>query len=269
MSSKEYILFIDSGIGGLSILKEFLNKKPNTNIIYYADTFNFPYGLKEEDELGTILYNIYISLYEDYKISLIVIACNTASVSALDYLRGRVTIPIIGTVPAVKLAASITKNNNIGIIATETTIRLNYIDKLVKEFASNKKIFLKSSAKLVEAAENFYSTEEIKKIVEEELSLFKKQDIDCLVLGCTHYSFLFEEINDFFEQKVHIIDSREGVSKRIIQLMSQDVLSEHPDKILLLSSSDKDIIKKYKRFNEIIGLFDNLKIKEPINFKYI
>lgn len=266
MVGKNYILFIDSGIGGLSILKYFLDMERNVNVIYFADTLNYPYGEKDEKIIGNILVNIYNSLKNEFNISLIVIACNTASVSALDFLRSHVLIPIIGTVPAIKPASQITKNNKIGLIATETTVRLNYIQNLIKEFAKNKEVFIKASSKLVDAAENFYSTEKIQQILEKELSFFLEKDIDTLVLGCTHYSFLIEDIDIFFDHKVKILDSREGVSKRIFQLLPDNLKIITSEKILFLSNPDIKIRKKYEKFNEILQIFSLIEYHEILSF---
>lgn len=263
---RNYILFIDSGIGGLSILKYFLDLENNVNIIYFADTLNYPYGKKDEEMLGNILFNIYCSLKNEFNISLIVIACNTASVSALAFLRSKVSVPIIGTVPAIKPASQLTKNNRIGIIATETTTKLNYLQNLIKEFAKNKEVFIKPSSKLVDAVEFFYSTERIQEVLKEDLSFFKEKDIDTLVLGCTHYSFLIEDINIFFNNKVKIVDSREGVSKRIIQLLPSNIKNSNPEKKLFISSLDLETKKKYIRFNEILNIFDSIDNYEVLCF---
>lgn len=262
MNKENYLLFIDSGAGGLSVLDYFLKLRSDANIIYYADTFNFPYGKKKEDIIGKILYNIYLNISDKFKIPLIVIACNTASVSALKYLRERVSVPIVGTVPAVKPASESTKNDKIGIIATETTVNGKYLADLIKKFAAGKEVSIKASALLVEAAEKFYSKKEVKKTIEKELIFFKENNIDTLVLGCTHYSLIKNEINDFFDNKVNILDSSQGVSKRIIQLMNDKVLINNNKRYLFLSKGDEGILDSYKKFNSILKLFDNIEVED-------
>lgn len=262
MHKDQHILFIDSGIGGISILNYFLSIKNNVNIIYYADTGNFPYGNKDEKLIGKILWNIYSNLSTNFVIPLIIIACNTASVSALNYLRKKIDIPVIGTVPAVKPAALSTKKNNIGIIATQTTVNLSYLSKLIKQYAPDKKVFIKSSNKLVEAVEEFYPSKKAKKIIEKELYYFKDKNIDVLILGCTHYSFLKKEINKYFENNVYIIDSSEGVSKRIIQLMHGNYYSFNHEKILFLSNGKNGIKEKYINFNNGYKIFDKIIIED-------
>ena len=263
MDEKKYILFIDSGIGGLSILDTFLSKKSNVNVIYYADVFNFPYGIKSEDQIGNILCNIYKNISNKFQIKMIVIACNTASISALDLLRSKIkNIPIVGTVPAIKTAATHTKNGKIGIVATETSLKQNYVNNLIKEFAKDKQVFIKPSRRLVEAAENFLPENEVAQVIKEELQYFKDNEIDSIVLGCTHYSFLFSDIQTFFENKVEVIDSRDGVSNRIISLLPDEVLDKNPTHTLILSKNDDAILQKYKKFNEMLSLFTKVDILE-------
>jgi len=99
------------------------------------------------------------------------------------------------------------------------------------------------------------------------LSYFKEVGIDSLVLGCTHYSFLFEEIEEFFGKNVKIIDSREGVAKRISSVAPGSVFNDNPDKILFLSKKDKETLKKYSKFNEILNIFQLIDFKEIFHFK--
>lgn len=258
----KYLLLLDSGVGGLSILKNYLEMNSRTNLIYYADTQNFPYGKKEENEIGEILLKIYSNLKSKYDIVLIVIVCNTASVSALEYLRSQVEIQIIGTVPAIKPAALMTKNNKIGIIATETTIRSGYVPELIKEYASDKEIFIVPAPGLVDAVENGYTLEQINDVMKKELNELKENDIDTLVLGCTHYSFLKESINVFFDGKVRILDSIEGVSKRILKLLPNDIYKDEADKILYLSKKDENINNRYQSINNENNLFNKIIIED-------
>jgi len=261
MDNNGYILFIDSGIGGLSVLKYFITQNPNTRIIYYADTINFPYGLKKETAIGKILYNIYNNLSGLYNISLIAIVCNTASVSALNYLRERVNIPIVGTVPAIKPASKFTKNNKIGIIATNTTIKSGYLNNLINQFAQDKMVYIKPGRRLVEAAENLYKGKKLKNVIIKELKELKKSQIDVLVLGCTHYSFFKDEISNYFNNSVKIIDSIEGVSNRIVELMPENVRF-NKNFILFVSSAKKSIIEKYKKINDEFTIFNEIIIKD-------
>jgi glutamate racemase len=259
---KNYILFMDSGIGGFSILKYFLNLKKNVNIIYYADTLNFPYGEKNETVIGNILLNIINNLKLSYNIDLVVIACNTASISALEIVRNHIATPVIGTVPAIKVAAEETKNNNIGIIGTETTVRLDYIKNLITKFAGNKNIHIKATRTLADAAEFMYTGEKLDDTLHKELDFFNDKNIDSLVLGCTHYSLLYDEINDFFKHRVNIIDSCDGVSRRIIQLLPEKTISNQSEKILFISKDDPDTYHIYESLNKKNLLFQKIITKD-------
>ena len=261
MNREKYILFMDSGIGGLSILNYFFSIKKDYNIIYYADTINFPYGKKSESKIGEILYNIFLNLSNDYNISLINIVCNTASVSALQILRDKVNIPIVGTVPAIKPATLITKNNKIGIIATETTVRSGYLDNLIKKFAFNKEVFVRSTPGLVELSEKGNFNNKIKnEIFFKELNYFKNINIDVLVLGSTHFSFLKNDIEVFFNNKVKVIDSQEGVTKRIIDLLPEDINLKSKSRILIIS--DKNSFDRYQYINKEFQLFNKTIIED-------
>jgi len=263
MNNNRYILFFDSGIGGITILKNFLDIKKNVNVIYYADTINFPYGDKEEVFIGKVLHNVYLNLIKEYNIELITIVCNTASVAALQYLREKIkNIQIIGTVPAIKPAAEMTVSNKIGIIATEATVKLQYLTNLVNKYASDKKVLIKASSKLADAVENSFDDKKIKKIIKDELSHFKNENIDILVLGCTHYSFLKEEINDFFENKVKVIDSVEGLTNRIMELLPKDIETDDIDKILILSNGKDGIKEKYEELNDKLNVFNRIIVED-------
>jgi glutamate racemase len=259
---KNYILFFDSGVGGLSILDYFFKLKNKVNAIYYADVINFPYGMKDERTIGNILLSIYGNLKKLYNIDLVTIACNTASISALDIFRKHVDIPVIGTVPAIKVAAEYTKKNRIGIIGTETTVRLDYIRKLIDQYAKDKEVFVKATKTLADAVEYSFEGDRLKKTLEYELEFFKDKDIDALVLGCTHYSLLYDEINSYFEGKIRIIDSCGGVSKRILHLLPKTTLTDNPDHILYVSGGDRSTSEKYESLNLKLKLFDRIIIED-------
>ncbi len=259
MESRKFALFLDSGQGGLSILHYYLKNNSHANIIYFGDTIHFPYGKKSKEELFRYIKDIYDNLKKDFDIALIVIACNTASVSALAPLREYTDIPIIGTVPPIKVAAEITKNDKIGVIATETTVELEYLSNLVDEFAKNKSVFMKASNPLVKIVEEDYSQDEKKRVIDEELKIFKENDIDTLVLGCTHYSFIKDDIESYFENRINIIDPREGVSNRIKAVSDGSIDSDKPERILFLS--DENSLDKYKKINSKLKIFDTIMVR--------
>lgn len=257
---KKYILFIDSGIGGLSILDYLNRRSPNLNVIYYADVEHFPYGGKDEKTLGGYLLDIYHFAASQYQIAMVVIACNTASVAALSFLREHVSIPVVGTVPAVKLAANLTKNERIGIIATETTVKLSYLQNLIDNYAADKEVFIKAAPDLVNVIEHCEGDAAIKNVVAKELASFDGTFIDTLVLGCTHFSFAEKQITEYFDSMVLLVDSRDGITKRILSLLTEDMYDLSPRKILY--TSDRKSIDTYLHFNSILHIFTEIYSKD-------
>src|SRR5688572_14377121 len=147
------ILFFDSGVGGLSVLGPTRALLPLAPIVYAADSAAFPYGTRTEAEIAERVPALLARLVERYAPRLAVIACNTASTIALDHARAALDIPIVGTVPAIKPAAALSKTRVIGVLGTDATVRQPYVDRLSDEFASDCTVIRFGSAELVELAE--------------------------------------------------------------------------------------------------------------------
>ena len=258
-NNKKFALFLDSGQGGLSILDYYLKSNEFANVIYFGDTAHFPYGKKHRDELFQYIKSIYDNLKKEFDIAIVVLACNTASVSVLDLLREYIKIPIIGTVPPIKVAAEITKNNKIGVIATETTVELDYLSNLIDEFAKDKEVYMKASNPLVKIVEENSPDNEKDRIIEQELKTLKEEGIDTLVLGCTHYSLIKERIEKYFDNKINVIDPRDGVSKRIKSISDDSINSTIPERILFLS--DESSLDKYKKINDKLKIFNKIMVR--------
>ena len=167
---KHIIAMYDSGIGGLSIYNNLYSYIPNLRLIYIADRKNFPVGEKNVTEIKKYIFKIIDKLQELFIIDCLIIACNTASVAALNSLRNKYAFPIIGTVPAVKVAAENTVTKKIGVIATTITGKNNYLNNLINDFAANCEVTIKCSQKLVRLAEEpWYYHQEREKILQQEL----------------------------------------------------------------------------------------------------
>src|SRR3954468_23600521 len=147
------LLIFDSGIGGLSVLDPIRKLLPNAPIVYAADSAGFPYGTKSAAEIAARVPALLGRLAERFDSALIVIACNTASTIALDAVRAALDLPIVGTVPAIKPAAALSKTRAIGVLGTDATIVQPYVDRLAAEFAADCIIVRHGSAELVELAE--------------------------------------------------------------------------------------------------------------------
>ena len=189
------ILVYDSGIGGLSVLREARILMPEFRFVYVADGAVFPIGRWEENSLIDHLMALFDVLVERHNPQMIIIACNTASTLILPHLRGRFDMPVVGTVPAIKLAAEVTSSGQISVLATPGTVQRDYTRSLISEFASRVNVRLVGAENLAQIAEGFMLTgqvdadavsNEIRECFIDRLGA----RTDVVVLACTHYPFL-------------------------------------------------------------------------------
>ncbi|WP_395496565.1 glutamate racemase [Arsenophonus endosymbiont of Lipoptena cervi] len=219
------ILIFDSGVGGLSIYRKVKKLLPNLNYIYAFDNAAFPYGKKSSEFIINRIVQYINQIEKKHKLSLVIIACNTASTVSLPILRNNFQYPIIGVVPAIKTARKLTRNGIIGLLATEATINGNYIKELIKKFAIDCKVIKIASPELVELAEQkFYGQVILKKelirIVKPLLKL--KESPDTIVLGCTHFPLLLTEFKKIFLDNINFVDSGFAIAKRVVHLINND-----------------------------------------------
>lgn len=220
------ILFFDSGIGGVPYLSHLRDRLPGEDFIYIADSKNFPYGEKDKNQLISILTTTIGLLIERFNPKIIVIACNTASVTALKDLRSITSIPIVGVVPAIKTAAQQEDSDRIGILATKRTISGEYLQDLINKFSGGKEVVKLGASGIVTFVENDYFNSEnhvVRKYIKDSVSHLLNNKVDSVVLGCTHFIHVEKEIKDAFNQKVKIIDSREGVTNQIIRVLNSNL----------------------------------------------
>src|SRR3982750_1213628 len=161
MDASAPLLFFDSGVGGLSVLGPTLKLLPTAPIVYCADSAGFPYGKKSDAELASRIPALLGRLVERFHPRLAVIACNTASTIALEHVRSALDLPVVGTVPAIKPAAEMSKTRVIGVLGTEATVRQPYVDDLAAEFAADCTIIRHGSPELVAPAEAKLAGEEV------------------------------------------------------------------------------------------------------------
>lgn len=232
MQADAPLLFLDSGIGGLSILGPTLKALPTAPIVYCADNAAFPYGTRSEAEIAARVPALLGRLVERFHPRLAVIACNTASTIALDHVRAALDVPVVGTVPAIKPAGERSKSRVIGVLGTAATVRQPYVDRLASEFASDCTVVRHGSAELVELAERRLSGEAVDKaaVIAAAQPLFDKaESIDTVVLSCTHFPLLADWLEEA-HPGVAFIDGGEGIARRIAYLTRDqqwpDVASE-------------------------------------------
>ena len=216
------ILFFDSGVGGLSVLKPTLKLLPNAPIVYAADSAGFPYGSRSEAEIASRVPALLGRLVERFHPRIAVIACNTASTIALEHVRSALDLPVVGTVPAIKPAAEISKSRVIGVLGTEATVRQPYVENLAAKFASDCTIIRFGSPELVELAEAKLAGEPvgIDAVNAAVKPMFEETDgdkIDTIVLACTHFPLLLDELRSAFPD-VAYVDGGPGIARRIASL---------------------------------------------------
>jgi len=223
MSIKPIGIF-DSGVGGTSIWKEINALLPYEHTIYLADSINAPYGPKGKEAIIDLsIKNTEYLLDEHCK--LIVVACNTATTNAIDYLRANYNIPFIGIEPAIKPAALQTKTNAIGILATKGTLSSELFSKTSNLFAGHIKVIEQIGDGIVELIEHgkLYS-KEMESLLKTYLEPMIKADIDFLVLGCTHYPYLMPMLLKVLPKHIKIIDSGEAVARQAKVVLKQHSL---------------------------------------------
>ncbi len=195
---------------------------PGLRYVHVADRVNFPYGRKTPAEIQDLTLSLTERLIEREKPAIVVVACNTMSVFALEELRARFTIPFVGVVPAVKPAAAISRKRSIGVLATTRTVEGGYLQELVDKFADGCKVAMISAQDLVDFVETglYGSSEETRMLrVGIEARKLKDNDVDAVVLACTHYVHLEEEFRREMGPEVAVVDSREGVTRQTLRLL--------------------------------------------------
>ncbi|MDR1411224.1 MAG: glutamate racemase [Spirochaetaceae bacterium] len=224
------VLFLDSGIGGLPYCRRFMRRNPGERVIYAADRANFPYGTKSRDALGEILAALVRNLDNIFRPKLAVLACNTASVSALALLRERFPdIHWVGTVPAVKPAASASRKRHIGILGTARTIADPYAERLLRRCGPDCRLTGIAAPELVgfvEQGGDRAGIDEQRGQAAPYIARFRKAGADAVILGCTHFVFLrgaFESLagSENPEEIIRIFDSVEGVVSRAESLLEK------------------------------------------------
>jgi glutamate racemase len=219
MSRAKPLLIFDSGVGGLSVLGAIRALMPTAPFVYAADSAGYPYGTKRFEEIEARVPALLGRLAERFDPELIVIACNTASTIALDSVRSALDLPIVGTVPAIKPAAALSKTRTIGVLGTDATVRQPYVDRLSAEFASDCTVVRHGSAELVDLAEAKLRGERpdpaaLRRILEALYALPGGGAIDTIVLACTHFPLLEAELSAAAPHPVAFVDGKEGIARR-------------------------------------------------------
>ncbi len=260
--NKYPILFFDSGLGGLTVMRAARLKLPGHQFIYVADDAYFPYGEREERQLKEHILNLFATLVKRFNPCLCVLACNTASTLVLEDLRLKFPQCLfVGTVPAIKLASQNTHSGLITVLATPATVKRDYTQNLINSYAQNCEVTLVGAKNLATISENYVRTNNINTDIlkREIISAFickANKYTDIIVLACTHYPFLINEMRNVAPWPVDWLDPSEAIANRIKFLL--DTKQIKPDNIEIkpdlayFTSSNIDFLNK--RLLQAFGL---------------
>jgi glutamate racemase len=230
-STNQAIGVFDSGVGGISVLKHIHALLPHEHLLYVADSKHAPYGNKTAEEITARCFELAAFLIAK-DVKALVVACNTATAAAIDAMRAKYDITIIGMEPAVKPAAAATKNGIIGVLATVGTLKSAQFAGLLEAYGRDVKVVTQACVGLVECIERGeLDTPETKALIRQYTAPLLAEGADTIVLGCTHYPFVKQVIQEIVGDKISLIDTGAAVAKQLKhQLHEKDLLSASQEK---------------------------------------
>ncbi len=247
----------DSGVGGLTVAREIMRQIPNEKIVYFGDTARVPYGSKSKETVTRFSKQI-VRFLQTHQVKTIVVACNTASAYALDELEKEIDIPIIGVVkPGAKVAAEVSRNGKIGVIATEATIGSQIYSKYIKELNKDVTIYGKACPLFVPLVEEgLWQDPVTDEIAKRYLNELIDIDIDTLILGCTHYPLIRSTLGRIMGEDVTLVNPAYETARELKELLAEkNLLNEEAPKLgeNQYQFYVSDGAEKFKRFaNSII-----------------
>lgn len=221
----------DSGVGGLTVAREIMRNLPNERIVYFGDTARVPYGSKSKDTIIRYAKQI-IRFLRTQDVKAIVIACNTASALALEEVEKELDIPIIGVVePGARVAAATTKNGKIGVIGTESTINSHMYPQLIKEYRPDVTVFGKACPLFCPLVEEGWLKDPVtEEVARRYLKDLLKEDIDTLILGCTHYPLLRSLLSGLVGDQIQLVNPAYETAKELERLLKKENLANEGEK---------------------------------------
>lgn len=248
LKKNQPIAVFDSGVGGISVLRELVKLMPNEDYIYFGDSLHAPYGTKSLEEVQKLTCDHAKRLFEDGAKGLVV-ACNTATSAAVKKLRELYpTTPIVGIEPAVKPASTFMEHPTVLVLATPMTIRNEKLQKLMSRYEKAAKLIPVSCPGLMDFVERGdLHSEELHKYLTELLYEFREEKIHAVVLGCTHYPFVSQEIKEILGDEVTIFDGGAGTAREMKRrLAAEQLLTERQEKGKVIFTNSKDSQEKQK-----------------------
>lgn len=251
-TSSRPIGVFDSGVGGLTVVRAIRNRLPGEKILYFGDTARVPYGTKSPETIRRYTREI-SSFLNNQGVKLVVVGCNTCSATALDCVADRFSGPAIGVIePGARRALSATRTGRIGVIGTRATIESGAYDRALRGLSADVRVFSTACPLFVPLAEERMEGRRAAKLIAEEyLSPLAAQEIDTLILGCTHYPLLKETIQSVVGDSVAVVDSAESTAESTFEVLAElNRLSspESPSPIQIFVSDDPLGVERFCRY---------------------
>jgi glutamate racemase len=245
------ILIFDSGVGGLSIVREIQRRRPGCDLIYASDNAAFPYGTKGEAELVSRVDQVLHRLLAHYPADILVLACNTASTLTLPHVRRHFSQPVVGVVPAIKPAAAVSRSRVIGLMATPATVERPYTLQLIRDYAADCTVIPVGNAELVQLAEAKLrgfapDLERLKAITAPFNGHRDGAKLDTVVLACTHFPLLRDELAQCLGPSIALVDSGEAIARRVdywVDTMALSCSQQPEHHVALFTRETQDIGK--------------------------
>ena len=238
----------DSGVGGISTLREMIRELPDERFIYYGDMAHAPYGTKSSEEVVACVRAVVDRLMEK-RIKALVIACNTATGAAAATLRKELTIPVVGMEPALKPASKVRKNGSVLVLATPLTLQQEKFENLMRQYGQGAvKVPCPGLMELVEVDDGAGALNYLKEL----FSRYPVDQVDAVVLGCTHYVFLKDMIRDLLPERIAITDGNAGTARQLRRVLDREGLlnDEGPGCVELETSGTEEQLELMKKLME-------------------
>ncbi|WP_201308308.1 glutamate racemase [Companilactobacillus farciminis] len=254
MSDQRPIGVLDSGLGGLTVVQEVIRQLPNESIIFIGDEARMPYGVKTHEQIISYTREM-VQYLIGQNVKMIIFGCNTATAQALDAMEKEFTIPMIGVIkPGSEAATNVTKTNHIGIIGTQSTINSKSYNETIKNLDPKADVLGIAAQKFVSIVESdSANTKQAKENIETTLKSFKDSDYDTLVLGCTHFPMLKEQISDYLPDIKLVDPALKTVEQAKKYLTDNNLLTDSKNRVLQLhaTANIEEFSKLAKRWLDV------------------
>lgn len=249
----------DSGVGGLTVVREIVRQLPKENIVYFGDTARVPYGSKSKNTIIRFSEQI-IRFLKTKQVKAIVIACNTASALALDAVRDEFDVPILGVViPGARAAVEATENGHVGVVGTEATVQSGMYTKVIRDMDPEIQVLEKACPLFVPLVEEGFKEHHVtEEIIDYYLDSMKKTEIDAMILGCTHYPLLRSKIRAYMGEKIRIVNPAYETALDLRELLQKQGMENDGtgDRVSQYEFFVSDAAEKFRKFANTVMPFD-------------